>query len=798
MHAVLSVCAVLAYFTDVILSSLVTVPNSSLPSTVISVNTTFISSSTSTSTFPSQTSHISSTTFQDVEIIHERRLSTIVAALNLSEVPQISEWLVTLDSSGTWPDVDYTTGCAAQRANWPAEVHWQRLQLMAAAWHGGLQGAVQYVKGQSIRNSISLGMNYWFARDFVNPDCLDAGGTALCPCNNPNNTLWNTNWFSNVILIPNLIGQTCLLLNESLTMPQLNNCTRITGRSYAAFGRARATYLTGANVLDVAKIGIDGALLAVNVTQLTDAFRRVHQQVIIQDGVKADGIRPDGSFGQHSGVLYNGNYGHANDVLDFEVEASGTQFTANSTVRTAFETLFDGNRWMIYRNALTGVNHWDFSVVGRFIAFAVADDQAISSINSNLTEVQALGELWSSSTLIDYAEKLSQNSTNANAGSLIGNRMFYDNDYMVHRGHKYVSTLKMYSTRTDNTECINLANPFGFHLSDGALYTYLVGNEYEDIAAAWDWNLIPGITVDYGATHLNCSSVQATGVETFVGGVSDGSVGLAVMRYTNPLTQSLYWQKAWFFLPDDVQHVMISDITSSSGAPVFTVLDQRLHSGSIYVNGIKRSAADAPSIPGAQNIWHGGVGYVVNDLDYVTLSFKVGQKTGNWSAIGTSAQPPSTVDLFATWLEHDNLDQPVSYTAFPSTSLGEFLSKANQTQLTAVRNDESISAVYYPDNKIAILAFWQPLGGIVTFTPCGNCASVTVQADGNIAVIYRVETGDITVADPSQTLAAVELTFVLSPEGRPPSSWGGGLEKSIIIPLPTGGQAGSSVTRNIC
>jgi hypothetical protein len=50
----------------------------------------------------------------------------------------------------------------------------------------------------------------------------------------------------------------------------------------------------------------------------------------------------------------------ANDVLDFEVEASGTQFEASNASRQAFQTLFNGNRWMIYRNALTGVNHWDF------------------------------------------------------------------------------------------------------------------------------------------------------------------------------------------------------------------------------------------------------------------------------------------------------------------------------------------------------------------------------------------------------------------------------------------------------
>ena len=38
--------------------------------------------------------------------------------------------LATLGSNGKWPDseIDYTTGCAAQRANWPAENHWVRIR----------------------------------------------------------------------------------------------------------------------------------------------------------------------------------------------------------------------------------------------------------------------------------------------------------------------------------------------------------------------------------------------------------------------------------------------------------------------------------------------------------------------------------------------------------------------------------------------------------------------------------------------------------------------------------------------
>jgi hypothetical protein len=45
--------------------------------------------------------------------------------------------LSTLGPDGKWPDneVDYTTGCAARRANWPAQAHWQRIcELTAFFW----------------------------------------------------------------------------------------------------------------------------------------------------------------------------------------------------------------------------------------------------------------------------------------------------------------------------------------------------------------------------------------------------------------------------------------------------------------------------------------------------------------------------------------------------------------------------------------------------------------------------------------------------------------------------------------
>lgn len=106
--------------------------------------------------------------------------------------------------------------------------------------------------------------------------------------------------FQQIILIPELVSQTCLLLNDTLSLSQHGNCTKITGRAYGTFDHSinGAGFLTGANTLDVAKVGIDQGLLNVNVSLITDAYRRVHAELVVENAVKADGIRPDGSFGQ--------------------------------------------------------------------------------------------------------------------------------------------------------------------------------------------------------------------------------------------------------------------------------------------------------------------------------------------------------------------------------------------------------------------------------------------------------------------------------------------------------------------
>ena len=86
----------------------------------------------------------SSQTQQDLDTILQRKLGFITASA--TTVSQIASWhvsalcvshtsdpqysrLQTLGPGGSWPaaEIDYTAGCPAQRANWPASTHWSRV-----------------------------------------------------------------------------------------------------------------------------------------------------------------------------------------------------------------------------------------------------------------------------------------------------------------------------------------------------------------------------------------------------------------------------------------------------------------------------------------------------------------------------------------------------------------------------------------------------------------------------------------------------------------------------------------------
>ncbi|KAF8686044.1 Polysaccharide lyase family 8, N terminal alpha-helical domain [Rhizoctonia solani] len=781
----------------------------------------------------------------DVDTIYNRQFNYIISTTDLSQT-NIGGYISSLQPNGTWADVNYASGCTARRASWPAGDHWTRIVEMATAYSGKIP---EYKGDPSLRSAIRLAMEFWFANEMStigDGTCMDREffPTSNCPCGTPG--LWGPNWFSNVLQVPTRAGKACALLRSDLTESELGNCTHITARAYSPFYRElRPRYLGGANVMDIAVVGVLAGLLennrTGNATRIADAYLRVHGEAVVRPGNGIDGIKPDGSFHQQQGIIYDGNYGKdfSNSLIELELQSLGTQFQANRTVQDTFGFHLAGSRWMTFTNIVKKVVHWDYTVIGRFISYPVADIlRASANIQMNLTEIEELGVAWDQADLIDFASSLSgTDDSSANSGGLVGNRMFWNSDYMA--SGQFICA----ETRSDETcrafsftsQCTNAENPFGFHLSDGVIYSLSTGAEYEDMFGALDWNLAPGITTDYGSTPLQCATVRQAGVDSYAGGVQAGDVGMAAMRYVNPISKTFTFNKAWFFFPENVQHVLVSKVNQSSPnstAPVFSVLDQRLRSGDVYVDGALTSSGG--NFTSVKSLWHGGTGYTFpksgNRPSRVSVSLQT--RRNDWSQLGTSLQPASTVDMFAAWLVHEKLRlnptpdapntgpggySPMQYSIFPATSSSsDFEDKARRLQPRTIINSDTVSAALSACKKVLGAAFWASAGGFVEAKDLG----IKVEVDQSVMFILRFEDGphskgSISVADPTQTLSKVNIKVTRTGARRRHShrSWegcighhcshvrrsagSGSSEWAVSVDLPVEGMSGSTVTIDI-
>ena len=158
------------------------------------------------------------------------------------------------------------------------------------------------------------------------------------------------------------------------------------------------------------------------------------------------------------------------------------------------------------------------------------------------------------------------------------------------------------------------------------------------------------------------------------------------MRYTNPVTRELSWNKAWFFLEDDVQYVMVSNISLATNRTVFSVLDQKRSSGQVHEETLE---------DGSTALWHAGVGYVVPGTEGFLLKQKMETRQGNWSAIGTSRVPSTQVKMFTATIEHKNISAPLGYWVFPGVEDAQtFMSKAVSRPISTLASSSSVSAIY--------------------------------------------------------------------------------------------------------
>lgn len=614
--------------------------------------------------------------------------------------------------------------------------------------------------------------------------------------------------------MPKLISSSCVLLKGNLTATQLGNCTLVSQRVYNRIDTSLAGIgpMTGANMLDSATSVLNLGLLTDNETISKDAINHFYNQTLITPRTGVDGIKVDGSYLQHFSQLYTGNYGKdfINSVVVMYILTSKTSYSAPPDSQQAFLTLMDGTEWMIISNH-TGTDNstllWEYSVIGRMVSFIASDKQASGGVALNLTRIELAAADWPNATTIKtIVERLNEVKTGSDQGELTGTRSFYTSDYLVHRNSSYVTTLKSFSQRTSNSECNNNQNPFGFHLSDGSIFSYIDGDEYVDVFGAYDWNLIPGTTVDYGATPLNCNQTQFYGNTSFVGSVTPMSStvkystqgGMAVMQYLNPLTGSLRWEKTFYFFPG-MYAVQIGPIYSQSTAPIITTLDQSNLKSDVYINGqvLSSNEASIDTNSSILNVWHNRILYSVLNPNSSTV-FKVNTDShvvNNWATIGIS-QGQVAQRIFTATIEHP--PAPLLAGQQTTTPPLNYVVQLNTETKQQESFDDLIQLIYQEDSTLGRVrgAYYVPDGTIaLAFWTAGNYTSpwgLSVATDQPILTYFTQssDTNDdytLTVADPTQLLTNVTITVTQKDNST----------KVIPIALPQSPNAGKSISVNI-
>jgi hypothetical protein len=71
--------------------------------------------------------------------------------------------------------------------------------------------------------------------------------------------------------------------------------------------------------------------------------------------------------------------------------------------------------------------------ISRKISISLIYRSDAATLEVNLTQIQVLGQLWGSTDITNFYNDLAAPGTTVNPGSVVGNRMFYANDYMVRR-----------------------------------------------------------------------------------------------------------------------------------------------------------------------------------------------------------------------------------------------------------------------------------------------------------------------------------------------------------------------------
>jgi chondroitin AC lyase len=481
-----------------------------------------------------------------------------------------------------------------------------------------------------------------------------------------------------------------------------------------------------------------------------------------------DGIQRDFSFYQHGPMLYNGGYGKAfaYDMAFWVSKTNGLSVGFDSTQVAVFSALMlEGHQWMI-RGHYFGV-----ASTGRNISRT--NDALVSSVLQERLQLVG-GERQ------DELNAFAAHLRGENDSSVVGNRHFWRADYQSHRRAGFHSSVKMCSKRTTGTEEWASENIKNYYLPFGAFEIRRHGDEYYNIFPLWDWARIPGVT----CPHVSSVGYEAfvDGTKDFVGGVSNGENGVAVLDLDRG---GVTGKKAWFFFNNDIL-ALGAGIKATGTAPVVTSVNQCWLRGDVWNGAVGESGAvvanGQDTLSGAQWVCHDSVGYVFPASDN-PIVLKNRSQSGTWYNINHyyGSQTVITDDVFSLWLSHGVApeDGSYEYLVLPGRDHASVEAFAASSPIKVIANTTTVQAARHADEQLTGMVFHAADTMVVR-------RGLGIAVDQPCAVLID-ESGthyQVSVSNPNAVAITVKVTLFLN----------SGTEV-LSFSLPGGESAGKSVTK---
>jgi chondroitin AC lyase len=653
--------------------------------------------------------------------------------------------------NGSWPDIDYAD---RSRTHWAPSTHLSRLHRLA--WAHRLNRSES-----PFERAILTGLNYWIEQD---PE--------------------SDNWFHNIIGVPREMGGFLLFAADIIPREQQDIAEQMVRRS--GFTRTGANLVWEAGNLVSLACAIDDREL------LREASGRISEEVRYSVD---EGIQSDYSFHQHGPQNNIGSYGQsfASQISRYAALFADTSLAFPSEkIRILSGLILEGQQWFVWGRQA------DFHAMGRRVFRSTGPwtsgwstgnaDQSAGYVP--ICDSMRVADPGHSQAYQDFAARLVGEQSPAETGPL-GNRHFWRSDTMVHRSEGYYGSVRMHSTRTRATEIrVNRENLRGYHLADGVYFIMRRGDEFHGIQPIWDYRKLPGLTyVDTEAAFPY--GEDGFGTTSFVGGVSDGSIGIAAMDYAKDEVRA---RKCYFF--DNAGLICLgAGICADTDRHTITTMNQCLLKSNIAIlrdGDLTDLESVTCDISDLQGVHHDGVGYLMLEPGAVTVN--TGPQSGSWRDIeeGAVITDLVTQDVFRMEIDHGHHvhDARYAYRILPGITRDTFAATdpsdtvdvlSNTSTCQAIRWGRNIGVVFYEAGQLAISA---------TETVAVDVACMILMNNSDEAV-------HLTLSDPTQEQRFIQVTVSGHYAGKGATYSSVNHSTTLTAELPTGAYSGQSAQHEL-